>query len=746
VLLLTAHGAVAQSAGTNVSGVVVEGNVQIDAGTIIGLAKVPKGATLSQGQVNDIVQRLNDSGLFASVSVVPSGGTLIIQVVENPTINVVSFEGNRRIKDEEITAIVKSQSRRVYSTAQVEADAAAIAEAYAAAGRIAARVEPRVIDRGDNRVDIVFEIREGKVSEVERVSFAGNRAFSDRRLRQVLETKQAGLFRQIVQRDTFVADRIGVDKQMLTDFYRSRGFIDVAVTGVASEFSNERDGFFVTFNIREGLRYSFGEVTVVSEFEGVDPAEFRDLVRIRSGVHYSPTALDTTIARMENLAVKKGIDFLSIEPRITRNEKDQTLDVAFVLTRGPRVFVERIDIEGNATTLDEVIRRQFRTVEGDPFNPGEIRQSAERIRALGFFKEAEVQATGGSSEDLVVVDVNVEEQPTGSLNFGASYSVDDGFGVNVGLTESNFLGRGQFVSVKVSTTSDDRDSSITWIEPNLLDRDLQLKLSAWYRTSENSNSNFSTEEYGFSPSLEFPISPRNSLELRYTFSSDEVTGVTTNSSTILQAEAARGAEITSAIGYSITFDTERQETDPTERLLLTFGQDFAGIGGDVETITTTGLARYQKKVFNEEVTLRVELEGGAVYSRGADTRIVDRFNGNNKVRGFESNGYGPRDLTAVNQDALGGNMFVAARFDVEFPLGLPEEYGITGGVFADIGSVWGLDSPGTVDDSFNLRSAVGVSVFWDSILGPLRFNLSKAIQKETYDEEQQFDFTISTQF
>ncbi len=736
----------ANAATYTFSSVQVEGNSLIEPATILKFAAIPKGESVSDGALNDAVQRLTDSGLFASVEVVPSGGTLVIRVVENPTVNVISFEGNRKIKDEDLAKVIKSQSRRVYSATQAEADVAALTEAYTAAGRLAARIEPRVIDRGDNKVDLVFEIREGRVTEVERLSFTGNRAFSDRRLRQVLETKQAGIFRQLVQRDTFVADRTELDKSLIVDFYRSRGYIDAAVTGVSSEFSPERDAFFLTFSIREGQKYAFNDVSVASEYEGIDPAEFRELVKIRKGVAYSSTAIDTTIARMENLAVKKGLNFLAVEPRIVRNPENQTLDVIFVLTKGPRVFVERIDIEGNATTLDKVVRRQFRTAEGDPFNPREIRQSAERIRALGYFKNADVNARGGTAEDQVIVDVNVEEQPTGSLNFGASYSVSDGIGFNISFTESNFLGRGQYLNVKVGTTADNKDSGITFIEPSLLDRDLKLKLSGWYNTSENSNARYSTKRLGFSPSLEFPLAERTRLELRYKISSDEIYAVDAGSSPILKAEEARGALITSALGYSVTFDSRLAETDPLSRTMLRFDQDFAGVGGDIETITTTGLARYERKVFNDEVTLRAELEGGAVISSGDDTRLVDRFTGNGKIRGFEANGLGPRDLTVPNQDALGGNMFAVARFEAEFPIGLPEEYGITGGVFADVGSVWGLDSPGTVDDAMNLRSAVGVSVFWSSILGPLRFNFSKAINKETYDQEQTFDLTISTQF
>ena len=724
----------------------IEGNTLIEPATILKIAGISKGQEISDAGLNDAAQRLTDSGLFAVVELVPSGNTLIIHVTENATVSVVNFEGNRKIKDEDLAKIVKSQSRRVYSAAQVEADAAAISQAYTDAGRLAARVEPRVINRGDGKVDVVFEIREGKVTEVERLSFTGNRSFSDRRLRQVLETKQAGLFRQIVQRDTFVADRTEVDKQLLTDFYRSRGFIDAQVLGTTSEFSRERDAFFVTFSVREGLRYSFNKTGLVSEYEGVDIADFQDSLRIRKGVTYSPTVIETTITRMETIALKKGLDFLTIEPRITRNERDQTLDVVFVIKKGPRIFVERIDIEGNATTLDKVVRRQFHSVEGDPFNPREIRQAADRIRALGFFKTSDVNAKQGSGEDRVIVDVNVEEQPTGSLTFGASYSVADGIGFNVGLSESNFLGRGQFVSVRIGTTADNKDSSITFIEPSILDRDLKFKFSTWYNTTNNSNSFYSTKRLGLSPALEFPLSERTRLELRYKLSSDEISGVSANSSNILKAEQARGAEVTSALGYTLSYDTRVNAADPTTGLVLNFSQDFAGVGGDIQSVTTTGQATFETKVWNEEVTLRAELEGGAVASTGSSTRLVDRFSGNGKIRGFESNGFGPRDLTAVNQDALGGNLFAAARLEAEFPLGLPEEYGLTGGVFADVGSVWGLDNPGTVDDSLHMRSSIGLSIFWTSVIGPLRFNFSKALSKETYDKEQAFDLTVSTKF
>jgi outer membrane protein insertion porin family len=389
--------------------------------------------------------------LFESVTIFPVGNTLKITVVERPTINSVNFEGNRRKKDSVLEALVSSAERLVFNPNVVEADAAKIAEAYSNGGRFAASVSPKIIKRSDNRVDVVFEVFEGDVVEVERLSFVGNRIYSDRRLRRVLGTKQAGLFRALVKADTFVEDRIEFDKQVLREFYLSRGYIDFRTNSVNAELAQERDGHFIAFNIREGQKFKFGSVSTSSELNDVDGEEYQAVIKISPGVVYSPTLVEQEIARMERLAIRQGVDFLRVEPRITRNDRDLTLDIEFVLSRGQRMFVERIDIEGNTTTLDRVIRRQFKSAEGDPFNPREIRESAERIRALGFFANANIDTREGSSPDRVIVDVDVEEQPTGSFGFGGSFSGNDGFGVAITLKERNFLGRGQGINLTLNT-------------------------------------------------------------------------------------------------------------------------------------------------------------------------------------------------------------------------------------------------------------------------------------------------------
>ncbi len=496
------------------SNVEIQGNERVDAATILSYAGISRGDEVSAAQLNDAYQRIMNSNLFEKVELVPQGSTLVVKVVEYPIVNVISIEGNKRLKDEKLSELIKSQPRRIYSPSQAEADAAAIAEAYRVAGRLAASVTPKIIRRNDNRVDLVFEITEGKVVENERISFVGNKDFSDRRLRQILQTKQAGFLRNLIQRDTYVPERLDIDKKLLTDFYLSRGYIDFQVLDASAEVSRERDATFVTFTVREGLSYDIGKVSTVSEVEGLDAAEFEAVQKIKPGQTYSPLLIDNNITRMETLALKKGLNFIRIEPRLTKNQRGQVVDVEFAIMRGEKIFVERIDIEGNTTTLDQVVRRQFRTVEGDPFNPREIRQSAERIRALGFFSDAKVSTDQGSDPDQVVVNVDVEEQPTGSLSFGMSYSVSSGVGFNIGFSETNFLGRGQALSLNISTASKNQNSSFSFTEPALLGRDLKFNISGYYKTSNSDYSYYDTRNIGFKTGIGFPLGEQSSLDLR----------------------------------------------------------------------------------------------------------------------------------------------------------------------------------------------------------------------------------------
>ena len=728
--------------------VTIEGNQRVDGATILSYAGIARGETVSAAELNDAYQRILGSGLFETVAIEPQGSRLVIRVEEYPTINRISFEGNRRLKDEDLEGFIESRSRQVFSPSKAERDAAILTEAYEQNGRIAARITPKVIRRSDNRVDLVFEIFEGGKIEVQRIGFVGNRNFSDRRLRRVIESKQAGLLRAIIERDAFVEDRLQFDRQVLTDFYQSRGYVDFRVTSVNAELAQERDAYFVTFNVQEGQQFRFGEITTVSDLPNVDAAEYQDVLKIRPGVVYSPTLVENSVARMERLGIRQGVDFLRVEPRITRNDRDLTLDVEFALVRGPRVFVERIDIEGNTTTLDRVIRRQFDVVEGDPFNPRQIREAAERIRALRFFETADVNAREGSRPDQVVVDVDVEETTTGTLSFGGSYSTDSGFGVQLGFSERNFLGRGQALTAQVSLGGDTANYVLDFTEPAFLGRDVEFGFRTSYQETDTNNTNLYDTVFGdLRPSLTFPVSENGQLSLYYNLVYGEMSDYSgTIPNGVLDNETDIGGRFSSALGYNYTFDTRRSGLNPNAGVLLSFGQEFAGLGGDVEFIRTSARILGQTKVLNEEVTLRASLEGGALeYGGNKNSRAIDRYN-NKIMRGFEPGGIGPKQ----GNEFLGGNYYAVAKFEAEFPLGLPEEYGISGGAFYDIGAIWGVDtSNGAAPYSstgFNDRHAIGVSLFWESPFGPLRMNFAEAIKQEPGDRDQFFDLTVRTDF
>ncbi len=753
VLALGAAAALAPGAASaqvyNFSSIQVEGLQRVEAATVLTYLGVEKGSQISAPELNDAYQNLVASGLFESVEIVPRGRLLLVRVVERPTINRISIEGNKRLKDDDLLALLQSRPRYVFNPNQAEQDANAIVAAYQERGRLQVIVEPRIIQRANNRVDLVFEVTESRNTEVERLSFVGNRAFSDRRLRRVVETKQAGLLRAIVKADTYTPERIEFDKQVLRDFYQSRGYVDFEVLSVASDLSRERDAFFITFTLREGPRFRFGEIATVSEVAGVEAAEFARLARIRPGSYYNPSDVENVIARMEALATRKGLDFVRVEPRISRDERNRRLDVEFVLLRGARVIVERIDIAGNATTLDRVIRNQFRVAEGDPLDPREIRAAAERIRALGFFTDVQVVAREGATPGNMVVDVAVDEAPTGSFSFGGAYSLEAGLGLNVSYSERNFLGRGQYLSLAITTGTDTGSFLFSFAEPNLLDRDLRFGVDAYVtRTQANTSAPYDTTRVRFQPSIEFPLSQSGRFGLRGFVDGATIENVTAGSSALFTAEAARGQQIGGGIGAYYSFDNRRDGLNQGGAVKFNLGTDFGGFGSDYTYAKTTAEASYQTTVMNDQVTLTATLEGAALVSlNGAASRVTDRFfMGPSTMRGFASYGIGPRDLGTG--EAVGGNMFAVARFEAEFPLGLPEEYGISGGLFADIGSLWGLDDTlgGTIDDAMYLRSVIGASLFWDTPIGPLRFNFTRVLNKQTYDIENNFEFTISTQF
>jgi outer membrane protein insertion porin family len=740
----------------------VAGNQRIEADSIRAFAGIDPGVPVTPEQLNLAVRNLFDTGLFEDVDVMPEAGRLVITVRENPTISQIAFEGNDALDDERLTEVVQLRPRLAYSQAAAEADAQRIIEAYRAEGRYAASVNPVIIRRSENRVDLVFEISEGRRVGVQRISFLGNRAFSDRRLRRAIQTSQTNLVSSIFGTARYDADRIEFDRELLRQFYLERGYVDVRVLSSTAELARERTGFFVTFTIEEGQRYNFGQVSVSSSVPGLNAAAFQPLLGPVTGRGvYNQKLVDRVVQRMSYQAGQSGYAFLEVRPQLTRNPAAGTVDINFQLVEGERVFIERIDITGNTRTLDRVVRRQFRVVEGDAFNAREIRDAEDRINGLGYFETATVNVLPGSEPGRALVDVQVVEQPTGSLSLGGAYSTSEGISAQISLTERNFLGRGQTVTGTVTGGSQFANYEFGFVEPALFDRDLLAGFRIYYRQNNFDEQSFQTTTYGFEPRVGFPLSENGRLTMNYEISSADIYNVLDSSSQIIRDE--QGKKLTSAVGFLYAYDRRNSVVDPTAGFILTLNQEFAGLGGEVTHSKTQGTARVYTSFFDEDLVLSAALEGGAIFS-DQGTRITDRFStGGDSFRGFARNGLGPRDFCDVpdcgfngapNTDdvdeAVGGNYYGVLRLDASFPIGLPEEYGIYGGVFADAGSLWGLDntegSMGTVDDGFHMRSSVGVSLFVDTPFAPLRFNYAVPVQKEPYDVVERFRFSIATRF
>ncbi|MFL2789273.1 MAG: outer membrane protein assembly factor BamA, partial [Paracoccaceae bacterium] len=704
---------------------------------------------------NRAYQRIFDSGLFKSVEISPKNTELKITVEEFPLIKSINFEGNKKLKEEQLLDIISSKKRFSLNPSKTDNDADLIVEAYRARGLIGASVTPKIVNRPNNLVELIFEIVEGKVTEVERVSFVGNLAYSDRRLRRVLASKQAGLLRRLFRSDTFVAERIRFDKKLLKDFYSDRGFADFKINSTSAELSRDRGSYFMTFNIFEGKRYKFRNISINSEIPELKTKKLKPLLSIKTGKAYSPRIVDNELRKIENKISELNLDFVIVAPVIKKSTDKNYLDINFVVKKGPPIYIQRIDVVGNTVTRDYVVRRQFRTVEGDPFSPSEIRNSAERIRALGIFGNVDVLTRSTDDKSALIVDVKVEEQPTGSFGLGFTYSGDEGGGTSVKMSERNFLGRGQFVAFDYASGTDSNQTSLSFKEPGFLNRDLTFGISVGSKKTNQQFSSYDSEITEFKPSLTFPLTRRSRLQFNYRYSDETLTSKSSALSPAISAQI--GTKEINSVGYQYSLDSKKDAIDPNKSVYIRFSQNYSTSDSNFSHLRSTALVKQSRNILRDEVSVSAAFEFGHLSQFEGKSRVTDRFTTfSRQMRGFKAAGIGPRDLHSTNKDPLGGQYFATARFESDFSLGVPEEYGMRAAIFLDAGSVWGLDNrtgtsgssqpSGLVDDKFYLRSTLGAGLLWSTPIGPLRFDFTKALKKESYDKPESFNFSLSTKF
>ena len=748
--LIAATTATAQAQGV-IRQIRVDGNRRVEPETVRSYLDFTVGDQYDPAAVNSSLRALFATGLFADVQIDRQGGGVVtITVVENPVINKVAIEGNSEVDTKSLKSEVRLKPRSVYTRARALADAQRILDVYQRQGRYAATVDPKIIEIDQNRVNLVFEITEGAATKVNSINFIGNRAFSDSQLRDIITTTQSSWLEWLKGASVYDPDRLRLDRELVRQYYLKNGYADVRVVSATAELDRDGQGFIITFTVDEGPLYKFGSIQIESSLPELQTDSLRGEMLTYEGATFDASRIEKSVERLTLKVAELGFAFARVRPRADRDPEGRLINLTYVIDEGPRVYIERININGNSRTKDYVIRREFRLVEGDAYNNLMVNRAQKRLKSLGFFKDVKVGRRPGSAPDRVILDVQITEQPTGELSFGAGFSTSEGVIGDVSITERNLMGNGQFLRLKVGGSTERLQVDLSFTEPRFLDKNISAGFDLFHKELDlTSSSSYKSKKTGGSIRFGFPLSENIWMGTNYTLSHDSINDVESGAS--LAVQQAEGSATTSSVGLSVRYDTRNHPRNPNKGIYLLGATDFAGVGGDVQYVRVRGEGRAYYPLF-EKVTLVGRVVAGHIEGWGGqNVRLLDVFyRGGETIRGFDKSGYGPRDRGTG--DALGGQTYWAANAEVRFPLPLvPDDLGMGGAVFADAGSLFNASDNATIigtnlADDASIRASVGASILWNSPLGPLRFDYAIPLQKEDYDDIQRFRFGASTKF
>jgi outer membrane protein insertion porin family len=769
-----------------ITSVGVEGNQRIETATVLAYVAIQPGEAFNAERIDIALKTLFATGFFANVEFEQRGTALIVKVAENPTINQVLFEGNSAVTKDKLEKEVQIKPRSWFTQSRVQADVRRMQEVYRRSGKFASTITPKIKVLPQNRVDLIFEINEGPTTGIRKVNFVGNTAFSDNRLKSVIVTEESSWYRFFSSKDNYDPDKLDYDREQLRKFYLNEGHYDFRVKSAVAELTPDQRDFFVTYSVEEGPKFTFGDISVNTKDSKLSGDLLRAFVPIRSGAMFQRDLVEKAIEAITFAAGSAGYAFVDVRPREVADRENKKINIVFDVDEGPRVYVERIDIIGNSGTLDPVIRREMRLSEGDAFNRVLIDRSKNRVKALGFFKEVEIEEKPGSLPDRTVVEVKVEEQATGELAFGLGYSSQEAYQFDISVSQRNLRGRGQFLRFRISASSRTKNVDIRFTEPRFLGRNIAAGIDI-FSVEQNylQEANFLTNSTGFGLRAGFPLAEDRSLGLRYTYRKDSIQVPTSNcfnldGTPIINADPicrSIGDFTTSLGGYSFNWDRRNDPRRPTRGFDLSLSQDLAGLFTGVKYHRTELSGGVYRGLF-PGWTARALVSAGHISGYGGDViRVNDRFfKGGQTFRGFEIAGIGPRTVFSRRQvdatqpdglspnvefiygDALGGKSYAIASFELSVPTPLPESYGITASLFLDVGTLGNLDpidkTSANVDfgvfsttrDGLGLRASAGLSVNWISPFGPVRFDFSNPFLKESYDKPETFRFSTATNF
>ncbi|MCL2469445.1 MAG: outer membrane protein assembly factor BamA [Alphaproteobacteria bacterium] len=727
----------------------IEGAQRLERDTILSYLMLKAGEPVSEESLDHALKSLYGTGLFSDVALTLEGRELVVKVVENPIVSRIFFEGNDALTTKDLEKEVQLKPRLVYTLPKLQSDVQRILDLYRRSGRFAATVDPKIVKLDQNRVDIIFEINEGKHTGVKRISFVGNKAFDDSDLRGVINTQESAWWKFFSSSDFYDPDRTNYDRELLRRFYLNEGYADFRVVSAVAEMTPDREDFFLTFTVEEGPRYRFGNIDIVSEIKGVDIKALKKNLFTAKGDWYSADKVERSIVKLTAVLGDQQYAFVDIVPETTKNKDGLTIDVTYHIKPGQPVYIGRIDIAGNTRTIDKVIRREMLVAEADPFSATKIRRSEQRIRDLGFFETVKVTPQEGAQPDRSDIRVDVTERSTGEISVGAGFSSTDGPLGDFSIRERNFLGRGQDVRLGATVSGVAKQFDFSFTEPYFLDRDLSAGMDVFHiRRDQQDYSSFDEVSTGFSLRLNYPLSELLRQQLSYTLRNDEIKNVDAGASRFVREQ--EGKKLTSMVSQELIYDARDSKIDPTEGFATRLSTDLAGAGGDKRYVRVRlSGSQYYSPI--EKVVISAIGEIGHIQGFSQKVRIEDRFFlGGDNLRGFAYAGVGPRDMTGKARDALGGNSYASGSLEVSFPTFMPEDLGFKGHAFSDIGILANNKEkarPGEILRADEApRASVGIGLSWNSPFGLVRLDYAQPVLKKSYDDIQHIHFSFGTRF
>lgn len=736
----------------------IVGNQRVEESVILDYLDQTSFRKNSAKAIQQATKKLYETELFSSVAIYEKSGQFIIELTENPIISEVKFIGNKKVNDEALLSETTIKKRSVFSKQKLQIDLKRISEIYTKTGRFLTKIDPKIVQKDQNRVELIFEIDEGPKAKIGEIYFVGNKAFDDQDLHEEISTKKSKWWKFLSSSDSYDADRIDFDKEMLRRFYTNRGYADFSVLSATAQINRQKDRFFITFLMEEGIRYEVGNVEIVNHIEKFDTESLRKKILIKSGKIYNGELVEKTIDAMIETMSDKSYAFANIEPVLKRHRNSKIIDIDFVIQETPRIYIEQINISGNVRTIDEVIRRELRFREGDPYNITKINRSKQRIENLGFFEKVEFSTKRIGDTDKVNLEIEVKEKKTGELNLGIGYSTVNKVNLNAGIRENNLFGTGRQIGFNVQKAFAYSSSDISYTKPYFLGMPLNAGFDIFKINQSRRNAlAYDTNRLGFSLNAGYQISEFLSHNFSYSRVDDKISNV--DATATILARNLQGQYVTSGIGQNLLYDKRDNRFDPKNGYFISASQTFNGIGGDIKTMKYESAMGIYSPTINNDFIVKLVARGGVIEGLGQSVRSNNGFflgsnQGSGNFRGFGYNGLNPRAMINGtpnrNGEPVGGRIFYIGTAELRFPLGLPKELGIYGVLFSDNGVVKGVDSGITggtaVADSGKLRSTYGLSIAWASPMGPIRLDFAKVWRSEQYDVPQNFNFSVGTSF